>query len=83
MSQLQGQKNSISEWTLKKILIRLIAYPFCLSLIILGVYMIIELVNGRTRGAGIGAIVAAITYLWIDIKIIYKKNKERKHNNMQ
>jgi len=51
------------EWTFKKVIIRLFAYPFCLFLIGLGVYMIFNPVNWKSQGAGIGAMTIAAIYL--------------------
>jgi hypothetical protein len=67
------------EWTFKKITIRLFAYPFCLFLIGFGVYMIVNPVNWKSQGAGIGAMAIAGIYLYSDLKIIIK-NKTRTHN---
>jgi len=62
------------EWTLKKILIRLFAYPFCLFLVGLGIYMIFNPVNWKSQGAGVGAMSVAGIYLYSDLKMIIKKN---------
>jgi len=59
-------------WTFKKIIIRLLAYPFCLFLIGLGVYMIFNPVNWKSQGAGIGAMAIAGIYLYSDLKMIMK-----------
>jgi len=64
------------EWTLKKILIRLIVYPFCLFMVWAGVSMILRPMNWRSRFAGVGLIYFGIYYLYIDIKIILKKTKQ-------
>lgn len=71
-----------SEWTFKRILFRLIAYPFCLFIIGLGIYMIISPVNWKSQGAGIGAIIIASTYLRADLKILIKNKNARMHNKM-
>lgn len=60
------------EWTLKKVVIRIFAYPFCLFLIGLGIYMIFNPVNWKSQGAGIGAIIIASIYLYTDLKMIIK-----------
>ena len=60
------------EWTFKKVIIRLLAYPFCLFLIGLGIYMIFNPVNSKSQGAGIGAITIAGIYLYSDLKMIMK-----------
>jgi hypothetical protein len=65
------------EWTLKKILIRMIAYPFCLFMVGIGIYMILHPAPGwpLQRIAGVGLIYFGIYYLYIDVKIILKKSK--------
>ncbi len=60
------------EWTFKKIVIRLIAYPFCLFLIGFGFYAIFNPVNWKTPLAGIGAMTIATIYLYADLKMIIK-----------
>lgn len=60
------------EWTLKKVIIRLIAYPFCLFLIGLGMYAIFNPVNLKSQGAGVGLITIATIYLYTDLKMIFK-----------
>ena len=67
-----------NEWTIKKILTRLIAYPFCILLIYFGLKLIKEPINWKSKGAGFGAIVAAFVYLFFDIKGILKKRKPNK-----
>ena len=62
-----------NEWTLKKIIMRLFTYPFCIFLILLGFYMIIEPVNYKSAGAGIGGIIIASSFLYYDLKIITTK----------
>ena len=61
------------EWTLKKIIVRLIMYPFCIFLIVLGVNMFFKPINYKTQSAGIGAIVIASVYLYSDLLIITKR----------
>lgn len=63
-----------NEWGAKRILIRLFAYPFCIFLIVFGVYMVLEPLTIRTIIAGLGAIVIASIYLYSDIKILTTKN---------
>jgi hypothetical protein len=60
------------EWTLKKVIIRLLAYPFCLFLIGFGLYMIFNSVNWKSQGAGIGVMTIAAIYLYSDLKMIIK-----------
>ena len=66
------------EWTFKKIIIRLFAYPFCLFLIGFGVYMIFNPVNWKSQGAGIGAMAIAGIYLYSDLKMIIKSKKHER-----
>lgn len=83
LKNLEDVKNSIpakkqvakinKEWTFQRIVVRLIAYPFCLLLIGLGVYMIFNPINWKSNSAGIGAIGIALVYLYSDLKIILKK----------
>lgn len=65
------------EWSLKRIVIRIFAYPFCFFLIILGGYMIVSPVNPVTPLAGLGAMTVAGIYLYSDVKMIMT-NKRRK-----
>ncbi len=62
-----------NELTFKKILTRLIMYPFCIFLIIIGVGMLLKPINFKTPLAGIGVIVIASIYLYSDILIITKR----------
>jgi uncharacterized membrane protein YcjF (UPF0283 family) len=80
-SQKVEEVISKKEWTLKKILIRLFAYPFCLFLIFFGVYMILKPLTIRTIIAGVGAIVAATFYLYSDLKIIVTNSANKKSPN--
>lgn len=61
------------EWTFKKVVVRLIAYPLCLLLIGLGFYAIISPVNWKTPLASIGAMTIAAIYLYSDLKGLFKK----------
>lgn len=61
-----------NEWSLKKLLIRLFAYPFCLFLIGFGIYMIFNPENWKSKAAGIGAIGIASIYLYSDLSMILK-----------
>ena len=71
--KIKAEKN---EWSFKRTLIRLIAYPFCLALIALGIYMILQSSTLRATIAGFGAIVVASIYLYSDIKIWTTKKKK-------
>ncbi|GEM_PF-680957 len=63
------------EWTFKRVVIRLLAYPFCLFLIGMGVYMVVKPINWKSQGAGIGAITIAAIYLYSDLRIILDNKK--------
>lgn len=70
------EEKEINEWSLKRIVIRLFAYPFCIFLIVFGVYMVLEPLTIRTVVAGLGAITIASIYLYSDIKILTTKNEK-------
>ena len=78
---LEKKERPIKEWTFKKIIIRLFAYPFCLFLIGFGVYMIFNPVNWKSQAVGIGSMTIASIYLYMDLKMIMK-NKSRTHNSV-
>ncbi len=63
-----------NEWTAKRIIIRLFVYPFCIFLIVFGVYLVIKPLTIKTTVAGLGAILIAGIYLYSDIKILTTKN---------
>lgn len=67
------------QWTIKKILIRILAYIFSVVLFYFGYKMLIEPINLKSRGAGIGAISIAVCYIFIDIKLIIEDFKLRKN----
>jgi membrane associated rhomboid family serine protease len=73
---MQNSEKENSEWILKKIIVRVFAYLFCVFLILIGVY---KLKNppyiGTDLFKSIGGIVAACVYLFVDIRILIKKNK--------
>lgn len=60
------------EWSFKRIVIRIFAYPFCLLLIGFGFYAIINPVNMTTPFAGLGGMAIAVVYIYSDIKMIMK-----------
>ncbi|MGY6648228.1 hypothetical protein [Wenyingzhuangia sp. IMCC45574] len=66
------EKKPQKEWSLKNILIRLFAYPFCLFLIGLNIFMIIP--NGQYILA-LGCFGLVASYLLADIKMILKNKK--------
>lgn len=62
-----------NEWSIKRIAIRILVYPFCIFLIVFGVYMVLHPLTYRTIPAGLGAIAIAFIYLYSDIKILTKR----------
>ena len=74
MKNLSEKENS--GWTLKETILRVFAYVFCVLLIWWGFD---TLTNSPTtpkdKLAGIGKIVAACVYLFVDIIILISKNK--------
>jgi hypothetical protein len=67
-------KEKISnEWSFRRIVIRLLTYPFCIFLIVFGIYMALQPLTIRTIFAGLGAITVASIYLYSDIKLLIKK----------
>lgn len=77
----EPHKNEVTkknEWSLKMILIRLFAYPFCLFLFGVGIYMILKPLTLRTFISGIGVITITTIYLYTDLKILTNKNKQKK-----
>jgi len=62
--------NFENQWTLKKVIIRLFAYPFCLFLIGSGIYMIFHPVDWGSAVLGIGIMVIPSIYLYADLKLI-------------
>ncbi len=67
-------KEKISnEWSFRRIVIRLLTYPFCIFLIVFGIYMTLQPLTIRTIFAGLGAITVASIYLYSDIKLLIKK----------
>lgn len=69
---LERIERTEKEWTFKKVVIRLLAYPFCLFLVGLGVYMIFNPVNWKSQGAGIGMMTIPGIYLYSDLKMIIR-----------
>ena len=75
VKQLNISEIPENEWTLKNTVIRIITYPFCIFLIVLGFYGIIYPVTYKSAGAGIGVIIIASMYLYTDLKIITTRKK--------
>ena len=70
-----------NEWSIKRTVIRLLAYPFCIFLIVFGVYMVLQPLTIRTIIAGLGAMTIASIYLYSDIKILTTKNENERSPN--
>jgi hypothetical protein len=68
-----------SEWTLKKTILRVFAYLFCVFLIGFGVDTLINSPHtGKDLLRNSGEIVAGCVYLFVDIRILIKKSKRTK-----
>lgn len=65
-------------WVLK----RLITYPFCIGLIVMGIYMLADSSKEDSHAAGLGAVVISAAYLTMDIIIIVKRYKDGKKNDV-
>lgn len=74
-------EKATNEWSLKRIVIRLFAYPFCIFLIVFGVYMVLQPLTIRSIIAGLGAMTIASIYLYSDIKILTTKNENNRSTN--
>jgi len=75
IEKIEYEKN---EWTLKLILFRVFAYPFCIFIVIIALTLMIP------KGdfiKGVFAIILAIGYIFSDIRMIQKKRKKTKANN--
>ena len=65
-----------SQWTLKKTIVRVLAYLFCVFFIWFGVDTLTSSpITLKDKLRGIGQIVAACVYLFVDIRILISKNK--------
>ena len=60
----------VKEWTLAKILMRLIAYPFCLFIIVFSSYLILD---GQAKMVMLWGIIIPCIFLYSDLKIILGK----------
>ena len=73
---MQNSEKENSESTLKKNIFRVFAYLFCVFLIWLGIYTLTSFpTTPKDKLRGIGQIVAACVYLFMDIRILIIKNK--------
>jgi hypothetical protein len=62
-----------NEWSIKRIAIRLVAYPFCIFLILFGSSAIIHPLTSKSIFVGLGAIAIASVYLYSDITLLCKR----------
>lgn len=65
-----AEKKPEKEWTLKKIITRLLLYPFCIGLLLFAIFYLFP--NGKVT-MGIGSLTFAGMYLYSDIKILIGK----------
>jgi hypothetical protein len=72
----------IEEWSLKKVLIRMFSYPFCLFLLGFGVDMMLNPVDWKSKGAGIGAIIISGIYLYSDLRVIIKNRNTKAQQSL-
>jgi len=79
MQNLSEKDNS--EWTLKKIIVRVFAYFFCAFLLWFGFDTLTSSpATPKEIVRGIGEIAAACVYLFVDIRILISKNKRPNRN---
>ncbi|EMR01455.1 hypothetical protein [Cesiribacter andamanensis] len=62
-------------WTFRRIAIRFFAYPFSIFLIVMGIYMISHPLSMGNAAAGFGVILAAVFYMYADVKLLLDKKK--------
>jgi hypothetical protein len=75
---MQNSEKEHSEWTFKKIIIRVFAYLFCVFLIWCGYYTLTSLpITPKDKLRGIGQILAPCVYLVVDLRILILKNKRQ------
>lgn len=73
---MQNSEKENNKWILKKYIVRVFAYSFCVFLIWLGFYTLTSSpTTTKVKLRGIGEIVAACVYLYVDIRILISKNK--------
>lgn len=61
-----------NEWSIKRMLVRLVLYPVCVIFIFLGIMMIYKHISFRNMTAGIGLIFLCVIVLFADIKLWIK-----------
>jgi len=74
-TEQEQEVDTSSEWTLKRILGRLILYPCYLAIVGGGIYMLLHPIGWMSGVAGVGMIYFGIFYLYIDVKIIILKKR--------
>lgn len=79
-AEIKTEKEA-NEWSAKSTLLRIFFYPFCLFLIVFGVYVLLHFETIKSIVAGSGAIMLAVVYLYTDIKILRTKNENDKHRD--
>jgi uncharacterized membrane protein (DUF485 family) len=63
------------EWTTKRIITRLVLYPFFILIIYFSIMMIIEPLHFNSRAAGFFGLVTGLGYIIIDIILILRRIK--------
>jgi hypothetical protein len=64
-----------SEWSAKRMVIRILMYPLCITLIIFGIYILFNNHAFRDIQVGSGLIAFCAYYLYIDFKILFGRKK--------
>jgi len=64
-----------NEWTFGRTVKRIFIYPFCVFMILMGVYMLINPTDARSFFSGPGLILLGSAYLYLDIKILRTRKK--------
>lgn len=65
-----------NEWSLKRMLIRIVLYPICLFLIFVGIMMIYHNISFRNMLSGVGLIFLCLIVLFADLKLWMKYKKK-------
>ena len=74
-TQKEQEVDTSIEWTLKRILGRLILYPCYLALVGGGIYMLLHPINWLSGIVSAAMIYFGAFYLYIDVKIIILKKR--------
>lgn len=85
-------KHDAEKWSIVNIFIRIIAYPFCLTFILAGIYIAyvtldeLEYISKKESFIGFGLSIVLILipflYLYHDLKTIFSKNKTNGKSNI-